>query len=315
MDTAVLGGSGVRVPRLALGCAPLAGLFAPVDDAAARATLEAAWETGIRMFDTAPLYGFGLSEQRVGAALRERPRDQLVLSTKVGRVLEPRTGAPGPEAAQFPAGLALEPRFDFSRDGILRSFEASLERLGLDRIDVVLLHDPDDHMEAALREAYPALEELRAQGIVRAIGAGMNQANALARFVRETDVDCVLVAGRYTLLDQSAAEDLLPVCLERGVAAIAGGVLNTGVLANPRAGATYDYAPAPPAVVERARRIGEACERHGVPLAAAALQFPLGHPAVACVLVGARSRAEVVLDVALFAHPVPDGLWDELRRM
>jgi D-threo-aldose 1-dehydrogenase len=198
---------------------------------------------------------------------------------------------------------------------VLRSFEESLRRLGLERVDVVLIHDPDDHMDAALGEAYPALEELRGRGVVRAIGAGMNQAPALARFVRETDIDCVLLAGRYTLLDRSAAADLLPACVERGVAVIAGGVLNSGILAAPRPGATYDYAPAPPELLERARAIEATCGRHGVPLPAAALQFPLRHPAVAAVLVGARSPAEITEDARLFELPVPDALWDELARL
>lgn len=306
MKAVPLGRSGVEVTWLALGCAPLAGLYAPVGEDAARATVDAAWDAGIRAFDTAPRYGLGLSERRVGAALRERPREEFVLSTKVGRLLEPRTGPPDP---QFPGGLPFQPRFDFSRDGIRRSLEASLERLGLERVDVALIHDPDDHMDEALREAYPALEELRAQGLVRAIGAGMNQAPALTRLVRDADLDCVLLAGRYTLLDRSAADDLLPACLERGVAVIAGGVLNSGILAG---GATYDYAPAPSALLERARRMAATCERHGVALTAAALQFPLRHPAVASVLVGARSAAEVAEDARLFTHPVPEELWEKL---
>jgi D-threo-aldose 1-dehydrogenase len=304
-ETAALG-RGVRVTRLALGCAPLAGLYAPVAESDARAAVDAAWDAGIRAFDTAPRYGLGLSERRVGAALRERPPHEFVLSTKVGRLVEPRPGPPDP---QFPDAPELRLRFDFTRDGVLRSLEASLERLGLERVDVALIHDPDDHMEQALREAYPALEELRGQGVVRAIGVGMNQAPALARFVRETDVDCLLVAGRSTLLDRSAEAELLPACLERGVAVIAGGVFNSGILAG---GGTYDYAPAPPQLVERARRLAAICERYGVPLAAAALQFPLRHPAVASVLVGARSAREVSEDVRLFSHPLPDELWDEL---
>jgi D-threo-aldose 1-dehydrogenase len=299
-------GRGVRVTRLSLGCAPLAGLYAPVAESDARAAVDAAWDAGIRAFDTAPRYGLGLSERRVGAALRERPPHEFVLSTKVGRLVEPRPGPPDP---QFPDAPELRLRFDFTRDGVLRSLEASLERLGLERVDVALIHDPDDHMEQALREAYPALEELRGQGVVRAIGVGMNQVPALARFVRETDVDCLLVAGRSTLLDRSAEAELLPACLERGVAVIAGGVFNSGILAG---GGTYDYAPAPPQLVERARRLAAICEHYGVPLAAAALQFPLRHPAVASVLVGARSAREVSEDVRLFSQPLPDELWDEL---
>jgi D-threo-aldose 1-dehydrogenase len=202
--------------------------------------------------------------------------------------------------------------FDFSRDGVLRSFEESLERLRLDRVDVVYVHDPDDHMGEALGAALPALAQLRAEGLVRAIGAGMNRAPALARIVREADVDRVLIAGRFTLLDRSAGEELLPLCAERGVEVVAAAVLNSGILADPRPGATYDYAPAPPDLLERAQRIAALCERHGTPLLAAALQFPRRHAAVAAVLVGARSPGEVAANAAAFAHPIPAALWDAL---
>jgi D-threo-aldose 1-dehydrogenase len=287
-----LGRTGVTVTQLGLGCAPIGGLYEPVSEADAGAVVDRAWEHGLRLFDTAPLYGSGLSERRVGAALRDRPRDALVLSTKVGRLLR-----------------AGEPVFDFSFDGVLRSLEESLERLGLDRVDVVFIHDPDDHFDEALAGAYPALERLRGEGVVRAIGVGMNQSEMLARFARETDVDCVLLAGRYTLLDRSALGELLPLCLERGVAVVAGGVFNSGALVGD---AHYDYAPAEPAVLDRVSRLAEICTRWHVPLAAAAVQFPLGHPAVACVLVGCRSSVEVDEDVALFELELPAGLWEEL---
>jgi D-threo-aldose 1-dehydrogenase len=287
-----LGRTGVTVTQLGLGCAPIGGLYEPVSEADAGAVVDRAWEHGLRLFDTAPLYGSGLSERRVGAALRDRPRDALVLSTKVGRLLR-----------------AGEPVFDFSFDGVLRSLEESLERLGLDRVDVVYIHDPDDHFDEALAGAYPALERLRGEGVVRAIGVGMNQSEMLARFARETDVDCVLLAGRYTLLDRSALGELLPLCLERGVAVVAGGVFNSGALVGD---AHYDYAPAEPAVLDRVSRLAEICTRWHVPLAAAAVQFPLGHPAVACVLVGCRSSVEVDEDVALFELELPAGLWEEL---
>jgi D-threo-aldose 1-dehydrogenase len=301
-----LGRTEVTVTQLGLGCAPIGGLYEPVSEAAARAVVDRAWERGLRLFDTAPLYGSGLSERRVGAALRDRPRDDFVLSTKVGRLLRPG----GQPAAMFEGAPPLEPVFDFSFDGVLRSLEESLERLGLDRIDVVYIHDPDDHFEEALAGAYPALERLRGEGVVRAIGVGMNQSEALARFARETDVDCLLLAGRYTLLDTSALDELLPFCLERGIAVIAGGVFNSGVLAG---NAHYDYAPAEPAVLARVSRLAEICACRGVPLSAAAVQFPLGHPAVACVLVGCRSSAEVDEDVALFELDVPAKLWEELQ--
>jgi D-threo-aldose 1-dehydrogenase len=301
-----LGRRGVTVTQLGLGCAPIGGLYEPVSETDARAVLDAAWEHGLRLFDTAPLYGSGLSERRVGAALRERPRDEFVLSTKVGRLL--RTG--GQPDAVYEGALPLEPVFDFSFDGVLRSLDESLERLGLDRIDVVYIHDPDDYFDEAMAGAYPALERLRAEGVVRAIGVGMNQSEMLARFARETDIDCLLLAGRYTLLDTSGLDELLPVCLERGVAVVAGGVFNSGALVG---NAHYDYAPAQPAVLARVSRLAEVCARWEVPLAAAAVQFPLGHPAVACVLVGCRSSTEVDDDVALLELEVPAGLWKELQ--
>jgi D-threo-aldose 1-dehydrogenase len=294
------------VTRLALGCAPLAGLYEPVGEAQARATVDAAWELGIRMFDTAPHYGAGISERRLGAALRGRPRDELVLSTKVGRLLVP---AATPDREGFPDEPPVRRVFDFSRDGVLRSLAGSLERLGLERADIVHLHDPDEHLEQAIGEALPALAELRAAGTIGAIGAGSNRPEPLARIVREADVDWVLVAGRLTLLDQSAAEELLPLCLERGVAVIAAGVFNSGLLAG---GGTFDYRPAPAAMVERAREIAAVCARHGVALPAAAMAFPRRHPAVRCVLVGARSPGEVAADAAGFAQPIPEALWEEL---
>jgi len=290
--------------RFGLGCAPLGGLFEEVSDVEAHATIDTAWEAGVRMFDTAPLYGSGLSECRVGEALRGRPRDEYVLSTKVGRLL-----VPGEPSAMFHGAPRAAPLFDFSADGVRRSLEESLERLGHDRVDTVLIHDPDAHMDQALDEAYPALEALRDGGVVSAIGVGMNQWRALARFVRETDVDCVLVAGRYTLLDRSAGDELLPLCEARGCAVLAAGVFNSGILAD---GGTFDYGPASPEQVARAQELAAVCERWGVPLKAAALQFPLRHPAVTSVVVGCRSQAEVDEDVRLFGQPIPDGLWAEL---
>jgi D-threo-aldose 1-dehydrogenase len=291
---------------LALGCAPLGGLYEPVPEAQARATVDAAWEAGIRMFDTAPHYGAGLSERRLGAALRGRPRDELVLSTKVGRLLLP---ADVPHAQGFAGEPPVRRVFDFSRDGVRRSLEGSLERLGLDRADLVHVHDPDDHLDQAIAEGLPALAELRDAGVVGALGAGANQPEPLARIVREADVDWVLVAGRLTLLVQSAAEELLPLCLERGVQVIAAGVFNSGLLAG---GTTYDYRPAPPELVERARRIAAVCARHGVAVTDAAMAYPRRHAAVRAVLVGARSPQEVAEDVAGFHRPIPEALWQDL---
>jgi D-threo-aldose 1-dehydrogenase len=294
----------LRDLRLGLGTAPLGGLYEAVDDGEADAVVNRAWELGLRLFDTAPLYGSGLAEQRLGRALRDRPPDEFVLSTKVGRLLRP-----GRADANFAGAPPLGPVFDFSYDATLRSLSESLERLGLDRVDVALIHDPDDHYEEAMAGAYPALERLRGESAVGAIGVGMNQSELLCRFARDGDFDCFLLAGRYTLLDRSGADELLPLCLERGIAVLAGGVFNSGVLAS---GATYDYAPAPPEVLSRARRLREMCASHGVPLEAAALQFPLRHPAVACVLAGCRSDVEVTEDVRLFQLELPEALWEEL---
>jgi D-threo-aldose 1-dehydrogenase len=240
------------------------------------------------------------------------PRESFVLSTKVGRLARPLD--PGESAD--PHGFVDAPDgkrvWDFSRDGVRRSLEESLARLDLDRVDAVYLHDPDDHEREACEWAFPALAELRDAGVVRAIGAGMNQAEMLTRFVRRFDLDVVLVAGRYSLLDQRALAELLPACAERGVAVVVGGVFNSGLLADPRPGAPFDYAPAPPELVDRALRLQQVCARHGAPLRAAALAFPFGHPAVTSVLVGVRSVAELEEDVALYARGVPGELWAEL---
>ncbi|WP_049569657.1 aldo/keto reductase [Streptomyces sp. SBT349] len=312
-----LGSSGVTTTVLSLGGAPLAGLGAEVTEDQAHATVEAAWAEGIRGFDTAPHYGIGHSERRLGRVLATKPRGEFTLSTKVGRLLVPNddVAAAGTDAAEgFPAVPATHRRqWDFSADGVRRSLEDSLTALGLDRVDIALIHDPDHHERQAFTEAYPALERLRAEGTVSAIGAGMNQSAMLARFVRDTDVDVVLLAGRYTLLEQGGLADLLPAAAERGTGVIIGGVFNSGLLADPRPNASYNYAPVREDVLARALRLKEVSERHGVPLRAAALRFPLGHPAVAGVLVGARSAAEVHDAAAMARHPVPAALWEELR--
>jgi D-threo-aldose 1-dehydrogenase len=297
---------------LVFGAAPIAGLYAPVSEEAAAGTLAAAWAAGIRAFDTAPHYGVGVSERRLGSFLAGRPRDEFTVCTKVGRRLVAAAGDVQGEEGFYDIPPLTRVR-DYSRDGVRRSLEESLERLGLDRVDTVLIHDPDDFMEQAAGEAYPALAELRAQGTVRAIGAGMNSASALAWLAERCDLDCVLVAGRYTLLDQSAAEVLFPLCQRRGVAVLAAGVFNSGILAGPGDGATYDYAPAPPAVLNRARRMRDACARHGVPLPAAALQFTLHHPAVTAAVIGARTAEEITVDISYLEMHIPGALWAELN--
>ncbi|WP_405995394.1 aldo/keto reductase [Streptomyces sp. NBC_00986] len=307
-----LGRSGATVSRIGLGTAPLAGLFSAVGDEQATATLDAAWAAGVRYFDTAPHYGAGLAERRLGSFLADtgRPRDGFTVSTKVGRLLVPGDAAPGDEAFHGERGLVRVR--DYSAEGVYRSLAESLERSGLEAFDTVLIHDPDDHWEEAVTGAYPALARLRDQGAVRAIGAGMNQTAMLTRFVTETDLDCVLVAGRYSLLDRGAADVLLPLCAEREVGVLVGGVFNSGILADPSPGATYDYAPASDEVLLRARSLAERCAAHGVPLAAAALRFPLRHPAVTGVVLGARSPLEVTENIAHATTEIPAELWAEL---
>jgi D-threo-aldose 1-dehydrogenase len=292
---------------LAFGAAAIGNLYTEVTDEQAYAAVAAAWRQGIRAFDTAPHYGLGLSERRLGAALRAHPRDAYTLSTKVGRRLEPADGTGDDLAHGFAVPATHRRVRDFTADGIRRTLDASLARLGVD------LHDPDDHADQAFREGYPALERLRAEGVVGAIGAGMNQTAMLTRFVRDTDVDVVLCAGRYTLLDQSALTDLLPAAADRGTAVVLGGPFNSGLLADPKPTATYDYAQAPPELLERALRLKALAEDHGTTLRAAALAFCAAHPAVTAVLVGARSAAEVDDCAAQFRRPVPAAFWQELR--
>jgi D-threo-aldose 1-dehydrogenase len=304
-----IGQTGVTVTRLGLGLAPIGSLFSEVTEQQATATVERAWDLGIRYFDTAPLYGSGLSERRAGRVLAARPRAEFTLSTKVGRLL--RAGGDRQEFWAEPGDVG--PVFDFSTAGVRTSYAESLARLGLDRADILHLHDPDDHYTEVLAGALPALVALRSEGRVGAVSAGMNQSKMLVELVRTGELDCVLLAGRYSLLDQSGADELLPLCARRGVSVIVGGVFNSGLLADPRPGAAYDYLPADAATLDRALALRAVCDRHGVPLRAAALQFPFTHPAVTAVLVGARSPAEVDDAVRMSSVPIPDALWQELR--
>lgn len=310
MKSVRLGGSTVEVTGLGFGGAGIGNLFTAVSDADAHGAVDAAWAAGVRYFDSAPHYGLGLSERRLGIALADRPRSEYVVSTKVGRILEPAAGGRDDEGFDVPADYRR--RWDFSADGVRRSIEDSLVRLGLDRIDIVLLHDPDNHWAAAVGSAYPALHDLRSQGVVGAIGVGMNQWEMLAQFVAETDIDVVMLAGRYTLLDRSAAPELLPLCLRRGVSVIAAGVFNSGVLATASPGSTYDYALVPEPVRRRAVRMAEVCRAHGVTLPQAAIAFAARHPAVASVVVGAQSADQVARNASLYATLVPAELWDDL---
>ena len=309
-DRRCLGPRGPLVTRLGLGTAPLGNLFSTVTDADADATVDAAWDEGVRFFDTAPLYGHGLAERRVGRALRARPRDEFVIATKVGRLLRPSSGPSAPGI--FTEVPDLEPVFAYSRDDTLRSVEESLERLGLDRVDVVHVHDPDDHEAEAMTGAFPALVELRDQGVIGAVGAGMNQWEMLDRFVQRVDLDCVLLAGRYTLLDRSGADVLLPRCAERGVGVVIGGVFNSGLLADPDADTTYDYVQASESLRVRALDLRDTARAGGVTLRAVALQFALTHPGVTSVVVGARTAQEVHDDVADAEVAIPPSLTTEL---
>jgi D-threo-aldose 1-dehydrogenase len=310
-EQVALGQTDVRVTRLGLGLAPIGGLFRSVGDETALATVDTAWAHGIRYFDTAPLYGAGRSERRAGAALASRERDAYALSTKVGRLLRPQPSA-SDDGGMWTEPTGEEPVFDYSARGTRRSYRESLARLALDAADVLHIHDPDDHFAEAMSGARPALVEMRAEGLVGAVSAGMNQSAMLTDFARTGDFDCFLLAGRYTLLDQSGLGDLLPECASRGLSVIAGGVYNSGILADPSTGATYDYLPASEAMLGKALAIQDVCKRHDVPLRAAALQFPLGHPSVASVLIGTRSPAEVDDAVAMATVEIPGQLWRDL---
>ncbi len=288
----------MELPPIGLGGGPLGNYLTSITDEQAHAVVDAAWDGGVRYFDSAPFYGYGRSERRLGAALRHRPRDSFLVSTKVGRLVRP--GRPDDDYFAVPPTHRCE--WDFSRDGVLRSVEESLDRLGLDRVDALFIHDPDRHWPQALDEAYPALAALRDQGVVDAIGVGMNQAEMLVRFVRHADPDLLLVANTCTLLRRSALAELLPLCAERGVGAIAASVFHRGLLA------TEPSSSAPPDV----RRIGAACARFGVPVAAAALRFPLRQPAVRSVLFGAHTPDQVKANLAAFDHEIPPALWQAL---
>ncbi|SEO14413.1 aldo/keto reductase [Bradyrhizobium sp. OK095] len=300
------------VTSIGLGTAPLGGLFAPVSDADAEATLAAGWSAGIRFYDTAPLYGFGLAERRLGAFLRQQPRASYVVSTKVGRLLRAPDGAAADDD-YYKSGQRERPVFDFSYDGVMRSVEESLVRLGLDRVDVLLVHDPDDHYDEAVAGAFRALQRLRSEGTVKAIGAGMNQSEMLVRFAEAVPVDCFLLAGRYTLLDQGALDALFPVCAAKNIGILLGGIYNSGILANPHTGAKFNYQDADAALIARALALDELCRKHGTELKAAALQFCMAHPAVTVAVLGARNAGEVADNIAMSQATVPPAFWQELR--
>jgi D-threo-aldose 1-dehydrogenase len=325
-----IGTTSLQVTQCGLGGTTLGNIYSTVEEQAALDTVDAAYQAGVRYFDTAPLYGYGLSEVRLGKAVACYPRDQVVISTKVGWSLVPLE--PGkPQAIDlFKNALPFRGVIDYSRDAIVRSIEESLKRLDLERIDILLMHDPDEalsiqpgrdpyeasHFAEAMQNAYPILDDLRRQGVIKAIGAGMNQWQMLADFARAGDFDCFLLAGRYTLLEQEPLNQFLPLCEQKRISVIIGGPYNSGILATGAVeGAYYNYQPVSPRMLARVRQIEEVCARHGVTLQAAALQFPFGHPAVTTIIPGARSVAELQANIASFEQRIPAAFWAELKSL
>ncbi|MGH9402714.1 MAG: aldo/keto reductase [Terriglobia bacterium] len=314
LEKSPIGKTGLEVTRLGMGTAPLGGLFEDVPEATALGAVKQALGLGLNFFDTAPLYGHGKSESFLGKGLAAAPRSSYILATKVGRLLIPVDPAQR-DQHEFKNPLPYQPVFDFSYEGVMRSVEESLKRLNLDHVDILHIHDPDEHYEEAIKDAYPALAELRRKGVVRAVGAGMNQAEMLARFAREGEFDCFLLAGRYTLIDHTGLKELLPLCVKKNISIIIGGPYNSGVLASgAKPGAKFNYADAPPEIIEKVRKVEEVCNRHQVPMKAAAIQFPLAHPAVASVIPGARTIEELAENFRLMSHPIPGDFWADMRK-
>ena len=327
-DREKVGPHGLEVTRLGLGGTTFGNMYSALKEQEGLDVIAASYNAGVRYFDTAPLYGYGMSEARMGPGLARYDRDEIAISSKVGYMLKERQE--GDDYVElFVDAPELTSYFDYSRDAVLRSIEGSLERLKMDRLDIVLIHDPDDaksiepgwvpgdrvNFDQVMTGAYPALAELREQGVVKAIGLGMNQWQMLADFARAGDFDAFLLAGRYTLMEQESLRELLPLCQEKNVRIVVGGPYNSGILATGAIeGAYYNYAPAPTHLKERVGGIEAVCARHGVPLQAAALQFPFGHPAVATVIPGARSVAEVEGNVVFIEHAIPADFWAELKQ-
>jgi D-threo-aldose 1-dehydrogenase len=322
-----IGTNGLEVTLMGLGGAAFGNIYAAIEDHSAVDAMASAYRLGVRYFDTAPLYGFSLSETRLGAALPEFPRDEIVISTKVGWTLVDRQ-PDDPPVESFVDTPPLKAVMDFSYDGVMRSIEASLNRLHCDRIDIVYIHDPDEsisiqpdfdpygvsHFAQVMDEVYPALDKLRTDGAIKAIGVGMNQWQMLRDFVNEGEFDCFLLAGRYTLLEQEPLDELLPLCQEKSIRIVIGGPYNSGILATGAVENThYNYAPATKEILDRTRSIEEVCGEHGVSLQAAALQFPFGHPSVATVIPGARSASEVEANVEFFQEAIPADFWNALK--
>ena len=314
----------VKIPRidryiskLALGTAPLGGLFTAVSDEQGQATVLAALDSGINFIDTAPLYGHGNAERMIGSAL-SKTNKEYVISTKVGRVLkkfapEEIAGKVDGLAAFIGVDPTIFPVFDFSRDGILRSIQESLERLNISSIDIALIHDADDRIDEAIKNSYPVLDELRSQGVIKGIGVGMNICSYATKAVKEMDLDVILIAGRYSLLDQSAQEVLFKECLKKQTGVMVGGVYNSGVLANPTLESTYNYVPVTPEILSKVKQIQALLLDFDISLTAAAIQFPLRHPAVTCVLTGSRSVTELNANIKDFDQTIPDAAWKALE--
>jgi D-threo-aldose 1-dehydrogenase len=322
-----VGKTRLEVTTLGLGGAPMGGFRASITDAEAVGLTDLAYELGVRYFDTSPFYGYGRSELRMGAGLREKPRDDYVLSTKIGRIMHAMKPGEKPPADFRENGLpGFAPVFDYTYDGVMRSLEHSYFRLGISRIDIALVHDVDfwtikdraildQRFRTVMDSGFKALDELRRAGVIGAIGVGINESDTSLRFIQAGDFDCMLLAGRYTLLEQGGLEAFLPECVKRGVSVILGGPYNSGILTGGvKADTTHDYVQAPANLIEKARRIEAVCQRHGVELGAAAMQFPLFHPALCAVIPGALAASEVKQNVERLSAKIPTELWSELKR-
>ena len=308
-----LGRTDLHLTQLGLGCASVGSMYGFVGEEEGMATVRDSYHLGVRYFDVAPLYGYGSAERRVGAGLGDVPRDSFVLSTKVGRLLVPDESGAG-KLKHFHDCEPYRAVFDFSRDGVLRSVEESLKRLQVDSIDILFIHDPQWAVGEALDHAYPALDQLRSEGVVKAIGAGIDFSEVCRMLALFADFDCFLLASRYTLLEQTALVDFLPLCEKRNIGVVLGGVFNTGILATgAMEGAYYDHRPAPPDIVTRVQAIQRVCDAHGIPIAAAALQFPLGHPVVASVIPGASKARRIVANAKLMEISIPQSFWSDLK--
>ena len=304
-------GTDIQITKLSLGSAPLAGLFRSVSDQESDELIELALNSGIRYFDSAPLYGYGLAEKRIGRVVKNSDKP-FVLSTKVGRLLKAGVNQ---EQDKWPiADPNIEIYFDYSPDGIKKSLEASYERFGNLQAPIIYIHDPENWISEAVNVVYPILDDLRRQGVIKAIGIGVNYVNTAIAVMKDTDLNVALLAGRYTLLDQSSQEELYPLALKKNVSIVAAGVMNSGILANPRPGAHYDYEPAKKELVDRAIKIKEKLNEFGVPLTAAALQFPLRHKAVTTVLVGAANCNEMRINIEGFDLDIPNEAWESLEK-